>query len=307
MSQSPFIPANLPPLLRRLHVMRGEAGAASARIIDQILQHPDEFLGWTIADLSAITNSSEATVVRLVQNLGFRSYQDFKLKLSRTLATSERTAPQQIEPNDPAEQVLAKTFGATGLSLSDTLEHLDPIAFAQSAERLAQARRVEFIGLGSSALVARDAHDQFLRLGGLSGAHTDPFALTRVCALLEPTDVLVAISYSGTTAEIVSGAQLAVDNGAAVIALTGLGRTPLARVATHQLHVAAPASPYRPEHVAARLAQLCVVDALVASLHLLGEPFASRRVHKAETALRVQRDLTDSARRSSPRRSRAAD
>lgn len=188
-----------------------------------------------------------------------------------------------------------------GQSLSDTLEHLDAGVFAQVVEVLAQARRAEFIGLGNSALVARDAQEQFLRLGGLGSAHTDPFAISQVCALLEPADVLVAVSYSGCTADIVRGAQLARGNGAAVVALTGLGRTPLTRLATQALHVAAPSSPYRPEYVTARLAQMCVVDALVASLHLLGEPFASRRVHKADAALRAQRDLPSTPRRTARR------
>lgn len=305
MSQPPVTSANTPPLLRRLSVMRDEVGSATARIIDLVLEHPDEFLQWTIADVSGITNSSEATVVRLVQNLGFRSYQEFKLRLSRSLATREHSAPQQIEPHDPPEQVLGKTFGATQTALTDTLEHLDVPAFSGVVEALAQARRTEFIGLGNSALVARDAHEQFLRLGARSGVHTDPFAIVQMCALLEATDVLVAVSYSGCTADIVRGAELARENGAAVVALTGLGRTPLARLATHRLHVAAPSSAYRPEYVAARLAQMCVVDALVAALHLRGEPFASRRTQKVEAALRAQRESAPPVHKASAHRSRA--
>ena len=269
----PF-PAHLPPLLRKLHVMREEVGTASVRIIDTILANPEEFLHWTIADLSAVSGSSEATVVRLVQSLGFKSYQEFKLKLSRTLVSTDRDASQHvIQPFDAPEQILHKVFESSSTSLSDTLEHLERDAFVKTVDVLSQARRIEFVGMGSSAIIAGDAHQKFLKLGLLCGVHTDPYNMLQVCALLEPADVLVVVSYSGNRDEVLSAAKLARENGAQVIALSGLGRTPLARLSHHVLSVSATESPYRPEHVASRLAQLCIIDALVASLHVLGEPF----------------------------------
>ena len=47
--------AHLPPILRRLHLLRSEVGAASARVIDHILADPEGFLNLTIAELSDLT------------------------------------------------------------------------------------------------------------------------------------------------------------------------------------------------------------------------------------------------------------
>lgn len=282
--ESPSV-ANLPPVLRRLRLMREETGSASHRVIDQILSNPHGFLGWTIADLAVFAGTSEATVVRLVQGLGFRSYQEFKLQLSRTLATLETSASLVAEPNDPPETVLSKTFAASEVSLRDTLEHLDSSTFKAVVELLAQARRIEFIGSGSSGLIALDAYQKLLKLGLMCGASTDPHNFSQVCALLEPADVVVAISFSGQNPDTLHGARLAKEAGAAVVALTGLGRNPLSKLADHTLPASSPDSPYRPEAIAARIAQLCLIDALVASLHILAEPFSSRRVEKAKKAL----------------------
>lgn len=283
------LPANLPPLLRQLHQMRGEVGAASARVIDRILAQPEQFLRWTIADLSEAANASEATVVRLVQSLGFKSYQEFKLKLSRTLASSDKHGGHVVEPYDTPLTVLSKVFGATAVSLADTLEHLDPAAFSDSVTALSQARRIEFIGSGSSGLIALDAYQKFIKLGLLCGASTDPHNFTQVCALLEPADVVVAVSYSGTNFDTLHGARLAKESGATVIVITGLGKSPLSRLASHVLTSSSPADRYRPESVASRLAQLCITDALVASLHLMSEPYASRRLEKIERALKSRK------------------
>ena len=83
--------AHLPPILRRLHLLRGSAGVASGRVIDYILHSPERFLGLTIAEISDRTQTSDATVVRLVQSMGFGGFQEFKLQLSRSLALSRNT------------------------------------------------------------------------------------------------------------------------------------------------------------------------------------------------------------------------
>lgn len=106
-------------------------------------------------------------------------------------------------------------------------------------------------------------------------------------SLLEPTDVLIAVSYSRASPDILRAAKLARQVGATVIALTGLGRSNLSRFAHHTLTSSAPGGVYRPESLAARLPQLCVLDALLTSLHVSQEPYMSERLARAKTARRA--------------------
>ncbi|MFC4427017.1 MurR/RpiR family transcriptional regulator [Deinococcus navajonensis] len=280
------VTANLPPILRRLHLQRGEAGAATGRVIDYILRDPEEFLGVTVAELSDRTRTSDATVIRLVQSLGFGGYQDFKLQLSRSLAVT-RHSNLAVDAGDPAVAILTKVFAGVGVGLQDTLDHLDLEAFTSVVHAVALSRHVALIGMGWSGLVALDGQQRALRLGVSSGAHTDPSTFLQVASLLEPTDVLIAVSFSGTTPDVVRAARLARQAGATVVALTGLGRSPLSRAAHHSLTSSAPGDPYRPEGLNVRFAQLCLLDALFTSLHASQEPYMSERLARARDARRA--------------------
>lgn len=282
----PDTAAHLPPILRRLHLLRGEAGAASARVIDHILHDPQGFLGLTIADLSDRTHTSDATVVRLVQTMGFGGFQDFKLQLSRSLGVTRNTNIT-VEVGDPSVAVLRKVFEGAGIGLSDTLEHLDLEVFSTAVLAVAQSRHVALIGLGWSGLVALDGQERALRLGLSCGAHTDPTTFLQVCSMLEPTDVLIAVSLSGTTLNVVRAARLARGAGATVIALTGLGRTPLTRAAHYVLTSSAPGDAYRSEGLNVRFAQLCLLDALFTALHVSQEPYMTERLNRARDTRRA--------------------
>lgn len=277
---------NLPPILRRLHLLRGDAGVASGRVIDYILHDPQRFLTLTIADLSDATQTSDATVVRLVQAMGFGGFQEFKLQLSRSLAVT-RASNITVDPGDPAVAVLRKVFDGAGVGLGDTLEHLDLEAFSAAVQACAESRHVALIGLGWSGLVALDGQQRALRLGLSCGAHTDPSTFLQVCSMLEPTDVLMAVSFSGTSPEVVNAARLARSAGATVVAVTGLGRTPLTRAAHHVLTSSAPGDAYRPEGLNVRFAQLCLLDALFTALHVSQDPYMTERLHRARNARRA--------------------
>ena len=278
-------PAHLAPVLRRLHLLRDEQGAATVRVIDQILANPERFLSLTIAELSEAAGTSDATVVRLVQHLGFGGYQEFKLQLSRALAVT-RKSDLAVEPHDASVTVMRKVFDSAATALSDTLEHLSLEAVSAVVQAMNLARHVELIGVGGSGVVAGHGQHRGLRLGLSCRATTDPGTFLTTCSLLEPTDVLIAVSFSGETARVVQAARLARQAGATVVALTGLGRTPLSRRAHHTLSASAPGDRYRPEGLAAQLPQIAILDALFTSLHVSQDPYLSERLSRAAAARR---------------------
>lgn len=282
----PTPPAHLPPVLRRLHLLREEQGAATVRVIDQILSNPERFLSLTIAELSEAAGTSDATVVRLVQHLGFGGYQEFKLQLSRGLAVS-RKADLAVEAQDASVTVLRKVFDSASTALDDTLEHLNLEAFSAAVQAITLARHIELIGVGASGVVALNGQYRGLRLGLSCRATTDPGTFLPTCSLLEPTDVLIAVSFSGGAPQVVQAARLARQAGATVVALTGLGRSALSKAAHHVLTVSAPGDPYRPEGLASHLPQVAVLDALFTSLHLAQDPYLSERLSRAAAARRA--------------------
>ena len=83
---------------------------------------------------------------------------------------------------------------------------------------------------------------------------------------MRPSDLAVAISYSGLTKEVVTCAKTAKENGATVIVITrNSPGTDLVRYADRTLSVAATELITRSGAMSSRISQLNVVDVLYAS------------------------------------------
>lgn len=272
-------------VLRQLASVRDSVGPARQKVVDYVLQNPEEVVQLSVTELAGLTDTSEATVVRLFQELKFKGYQDFKIQLSRSLAGGANTLGTDIAPNDPPEAVLEALFNTSVVTLRDTLKMVDRAALRAAVGILAEARRIEFLGAGGSGTVALDGYHKFIRLGIPVNALTEEHNAAQACAVLGEGDVVVAISHSGSTRSVLEAVRLAQEAGAKVIALTRFGRSPLERMADVVLHTLSPETAFRSEAIASRIAQLVLIDCLMVSVYLALQPASGRSLERARDAL----------------------
>ena len=131
-------------------------------------------------------------------------------------------------------------------------------------------RRIMFLltGFGSSAPVAQDTYQRFLRLQIPSSACADPHVLASIAANVGPTDLLFCVTYSGETRDIIEALETARARQAATIVLTSVPRSSAALLSDIVLLSAVSRKPYAAETVASRIAQLAVVDVVTAIIAL---------------------------------------
>jgi len=128
-------------------------------------------------------------------------------------------------------RLVRKVLDNTISAIMQFRETLNVEAVDRAIELLRRAKRVEFYAMGNSAVVALDAQHKLFRFRVPSVAHTDGSILGMAAELLGPEDVAVFVSSSGQPPELARAAGLAVERGAAVIAITA-GQSPLARRST---------------------------------------------------------------------------
>jgi RpiR family transcriptional regulator, carbohydrate utilization regulator len=83
-----------------------------------------------------------------------------------------------------------------------------------------------------------------------------------------PKVAVLTVSHSGATHETVMSTKLAKEAGAKTICITNFGRSPIQSYADVVLYTMARETRFRTEAMTSRIAQLCVVDALIAALAL---------------------------------------
>jgi len=272
-------------VLKKLEMVSDEIGHAQRRVADYVLSNPEEVIRMSITQLSEASEASEATVVRLMQSVGFDGYNDFKISLSRSMSHNETELERNLTPDASTADIIQNIFSMTRTGLSETFEALDSSEVEQAIDLLAAARRIEFMGVGGSAAVAHDAYHKFLRLGVPVNALMDPHDAVQVCATLGPGDVVLAISHSGRTRDILEAVRLASDQGAQVIAISRFGRSPLQRLADVTLHTLSSETAYRSEAIASRIAQLVIIDVLFVGAFFRNHPVTSANLARSRSAI----------------------
>ncbi len=257
-------------------------------VAELILKDPAQALQWSIAEAAQRAGVSQPTVARFATAMGFSGFREFKMHLAQSIATGVRFVHSDVEADDTPQRVLPKVFDRAIGALIDVRNHLDPQAMARAVALLAKARRIECFGVGNSAIVANDAQHKLLRFGIPCAASADPHSMSMVATVLGAGDVVLAISASGRTVDMVDCARAAVAGGATVIAITN-GTSPLARVATLSLHVDVleDTDIYTP--MTSRLAHLVVIDALCVGIALALGPGCIDRLERVKHSLRSRR------------------
>ncbi len=216
------------PLLAKLRASRPSLSPAERRVADYALENPRAVLNDAITLIAQAAEVSQPTVIRFCRSLGFQGLADFKLKLASGLTN---TLPMQRTPvrrQDATSDLCAKVLDNTVSAIMQFREGLNVESVEQAINLLRQAKRVELFAMGNSSVVALDGQHKLFRFRIPAVAHTDASLHALAADLLSADDVAIFISSSGQPADLVRAAAIAIERGAAVIAITA-SQSPLAR------------------------------------------------------------------------------
>ena len=246
----------------RIRSMIPELSKSEAAVAEYIAANPGEVINLSVSALADCCGVSEPTVVRACRNLGFSGYQALKIALIQNISTTVQFAGEEVTAEDNMSSIVQKVFGAASDAVSLTRNSADPAVLQQAAEMLLKARRIYIFGVGGSAAVAADIQHKFLRLGLDAHALSDVNLQTITAAFAGKQDVVFAVSHSGSSKVVVDNTLLAKNNGATVISLSSMGKSPLTELADISLYTAANETRYRIVAISSRIAELTIVDTL---------------------------------------------
>jgi len=253
---------HIPGSFVRLQGAYSTLRAAEQRVADFILKHPDELIYLTVTELAERTNTSESTVVRLCQKIGYKGYQEFKIVLARDLVGTTTEIYAAIEPGDDLATIKNKVFQANAQALRDTLEVLDDVQLQLAVDTIAGARRLEIYGVGGSSPLALDAYHKFVKLGVAAVALSDGDLMAMSSSLLGHGDVALGISHTGASRDVTDALSRAKRGGARTICITHRSSSPVTKVSDVVLVTAAQQTAFRSDASSSRIAQLAVIDTL---------------------------------------------
>jgi DNA-binding MurR/RpiR family transcriptional regulator len=271
---------HLPPLSAASvadRVRRGlpELTRAERRVARTVLAgYPVSGLG-TVADLAATSSTSSASVVRLVQKLGFEGYSQFQSAIRDELATRAAGPADRLDRGVMQGGTLARLAAAASSVVATIPETIPESEFEAAVELLCdRSRPVKILGGRVTGLLGEYLQHHLSRARPrVSTLQAD--SRTRPAELLDITrrDVLVVLDVRRYTPDVARIATTASRRGATVLLLTDVLMSPIASIA----HVVLPTRVDAPSPYDTTVALLVVLEALAtAVVSRLGEAGAAR-------------------------------
>lgn len=254
-------------LMERIGHLQHELTPAEQRVATLVLEHPRLVLNEPIAGIARLAEVSQPTVIRFCRSLGFLGLADFKLKFASSLTGAIPVRHSQVRTGDSTHDVSAKVIDNTVSAILKFRDQLDVRSIDRAIELLTRAKRVEFYALGNSRVVALDGQHKFFRFRIPTASYGDSHLFALAAELLQPGDVVVAISNSGRLPELLVAVEAARAAGADVIAITASG-TPLAKKASVCLAVDHAEDSTTFLSMISRVLQLLLIDILSVGISL---------------------------------------
>ena len=247
-------------ILERIHASYYQLTATERRVADYVLAQHTQVQFMSITQLADECGTAEATISRFCRSLKLKGFNTFKIELARhsaPAAAQTRTLPIDT-PAGRCQEVGRQAVDA----VNQTIELVQPMQVAQAVELIERAPRVMCIGSGGSMILATECAHMFSTVTGKFYSVSDSHMQMSAVATLEQDSIILLFSYSGATTNGLQVLEVAKQRGIKTILVTRFPKSPAAKLADIVLRCGSNEGPFQFGSVAAKVAQLVVVDVL---------------------------------------------
>ncbi|MBB4053646.1 DNA-binding MurR/RpiR family transcriptional regulator [Devosia subaequoris] len=282
----------IPDILAIIKDTYTEFRPAERQVADVVLADVSFAVDASNAAIAQRANVSEPTVTRFCRSIGCEGVRDFKLKLAQSVVVG-RLYLDQVSPEQPAgdgSPLMKVVFSEARNAISVVERSIDPASVLEAADLVANAHQVVVLGLGgSSTSLAHETQNRLFRYGIVTVSHSDPYILKMTAATLKPNDLVIAISGTGRTREVIEVVELAKHYRAKAIGITAPD-SELAALCDVKLTVEVPEYPDTLKPTASRYAFLLIIDLLSTAVGYRLDPSSRETLRRIKYTVLAHRE-----------------
>jgi RpiR family transcriptional regulator, carbohydrate utilization regulator len=235
---------------------------AERKVASYVLAHPTEVIDINVAQLAQKSDVSDATVIRMCHHLGYKGYYQFRLSLARD-AGRNTTADEVVQIQQNSIQLIFNNYAQKIVEIG---ESIDENALHNTIELIKKAGEVYIIGVGNTMPLVLYMGFRLGRLGIRCVYDVGPEYFLNHINLATKQDIVIAISHSGSSNQVIQGIELAKNKGIKVIAITASEQSPVYQMSDYSLLSAGCAESFNCYKSYAHLREMAVIDALLEML-----------------------------------------
>ncbi|MEA5017453.1 MAG: MurR/RpiR family transcriptional regulator [Erysipelotrichaceae bacterium] len=179
------------------------------KVATYILDNMDVMVHQTMANIAKNVGVGEATLARFLLKCGFQSLHALKYSIVKDLENAR-------DKNTPIDYI-EELFGVVKKQIDATNNFLDRDKLREVAKKIQKAKNVYFFGIGHSGIVAELGSYRFMRVGRVTKAVTDIHYQSIQATITDQEDIVIGISKSATSPEMIKSLSIAKKHGATVV------------------------------------------------------------------------------------------
>ncbi|HHT39345.1 MAG: MurR/RpiR family transcriptional regulator [Acholeplasmatales bacterium] len=263
-------------------------------ILDYLVANKGALKDLSVESVAKASFTSPASVVRMAKKLGYSGFKDFKVDF--ILANTKIEIPSDKEYKDiilvqNKDNYTGKTAIKNNIrALEDTIRLYSENEIRKAAQMIMTSRKILIFGKGSSYLAAKDFQLKLRRIDRFCIAQEELHEQLVDATFTDERDVVIFISNSGETEEIIQAALAAKDNKAKIISIVKAGKSSLGEIAEINLYTSALEGEFRSAAMTSRISQLSVVDALFTECAYYDLNRSIRKLEKTYKTFKRHRD-----------------
>ena len=232
-------------------------------LIEYIKNNIEDVFYKPISQIAKESNIGEATITRFSKKMGFNGLQDFKVTLAQeisSLSKNKNIINSNIENNEPVVDTAKKLLISNINTLESTVDIINGQDIHKSSQLIINAKRIYFVGIGYSGIIAQDSNYKFMRIGLNCVSFDSSHTMIMMASIMEKGDLLIAISHSGETDEIIKTVKLAKENEVDVISITKKKESSLKDISDIHLEYISEETLLETGSISSKLAQIFLID-----------------------------------------------
>ena len=252
-------------LLQTLHSNMEFFSGVEKKIAAVILKDPKAFIALSLTDLSERAEVSQGSIVNFARKFSGGGFPALKLQIASELSDYEPLPFNAVTKEDRPQAVFEKVTDGIEAALKNTAALNDEETFERVVAKILRAKKVEIYGIFRSAVVATDFYYQLIQLGIPATFVSDVLTCAISASMLDQDSLVIAVSSSGRTKDIIDVVQTAKANGVPVVCLTSNPVSPLATLSDDVL-IACGGSSVSEAQSEIRFSQMYLTDAICSCL-----------------------------------------
>ncbi len=254
-------------------------------IANYLTKHSEEAQFLSISSLAKECNMAEATIYRFCKQLGFEGYNEMKIALAQANAAPASFSSYELDVSMSTSSICDAVYASFQTAINSTVNILDFHAIDEAALLLQRATSVYCFGQGGSMILANDIWVRFATISNKFRTCGDSHTQLISASLMGPGDVILFVSYSGSTHDMMDTLSVAKKADAKIILLTHYPDAPGTALADVVLVCGALETPLDGGSIPVKVAELFVAESLIMRYLLDNRELAKISRGKTSTAI----------------------